>query len=155
MNEKQCFTREDILEVLPHREPFLFVDRVVRLDVDRRIVTERTIRDDEPYFAGHFPGQPMMPGVLVTDALAQSAGLLWGLSKKVHGDDGNGARRAFLLAAANMKYLNPAAPGETLVMTAQPQRTFGAFYTYTVDAHVGRKPVARGALTLAMMEGDP
>lgn len=155
MDAKRNFTRDDILEVLPHREPFLFVDRVVRLDVDRRIVTERTVRADEPYLAGHFPGRPIMPGVLVTDALAQTAGLLWGLSKKVHGDDGNGVPRAFLLASASMKYLNPAAPGETLTMTAQPERTFGAFYTYTVDAHVGRKPVAKGTLTLAMMEGDP
>ncbi|MBD3244231.1 MAG: 3-hydroxyacyl-[acyl-carrier-protein] dehydratase FabZ [Chitinivibrionales bacterium] len=155
VGQEHTFTIDDILDVLPHREPFLFVDRVVRLDVDRRIVTERVIRDDEPHFAGHFPGRPMMPGVLVTDALAQTAGLLWGLSKKVHGDDGSSVQRVFLLAAANMKYLNPAVPGETLTMTAQPERTFGAFYTYMVDAHVGRKAVAKGTLTLAMKEGEP
>ena len=80
------FTMEDILAILPHRPPFLFVDRVIKLVPDREIVAERAIRSDEPFFAGHFPGKPVMPGVLVTDALAQTSGLLWGLSKKVKGD---------------------------------------------------------------------
>lgn len=155
MTDEHRFTLGDILDVLPHREPFLFVDRVVSLQVDRRIVTERTVRDDEPYLKGHFPGEPIMPGVLVTDALAQTAGLLWGLSKKVQGDDGDGVPRAFLLAAANVKFVNPALPGETLRMTAEPEQAFGAFYSYRVSAQVGKKMVTRGTLTLAMREGNP
>ena len=155
MAEQQGFTFDDILAVLPHREPFLFVDRVVSLSAEKRIVTERDIRADEPHFEGHFPGEPIMPGVLVTDALAQTAGLLWGLSKKLIGDDGGGVQRVFLLAAANMKYVTPAMPGQTLTMTAVTQRSYGAFYTYDVNAQVGRTTIAKGTLTLAMREGNP
>jgi 3-hydroxymyristoyl/3-hydroxydecanoyl-(acyl carrier protein) dehydratase len=153
-HERQ-FSTEDILSVLPHREPFLFVDRVVKLTVDASITTERFIRSDEPWFAGHFPGKPVMPGVLITDALAQTSGLLWGLSKKVRGDDGDGKQRIFFLAAVNMKYLAPALPGETLRMNAAAERSFGALFSYSVDAYVGRKAIVKGHLTLAMMEGQP
>ena len=148
------WTREDILAVLPHREPFLLVDRVVKLVVDQMIVAERQIPANEPWFAGHFPGRPVLPGVIVTDALAQTAGLLWGLSKKVReGDDDDGVQRVFFLAAANMKYLSPSVPGETLTLTARCERAFGTLFSYAVDAAVGRRVVARGTLTLALMEG--
>lgn len=146
------FTLEDILDVLPHREPFLFVDRVTRLEPDRRIVTERTIRHDEPYFRGHFPERAVMPGVLITDALAQTSGLLWGLSRKARGDD-DGVRRVFMLAAANMKYVSPSYPGEILVMTVAAERSFGSLFTYAAEACCGRRCIAKGTLTLAMVEG--
>ena len=80
MRSAPPFEREDILAVLPHRPPFLFVDRVTKLVPDKRIVAERTISPDEPQFQGHFPGHPIMPGVLITDALAQTSGLLIGLA---------------------------------------------------------------------------
>jgi 3-hydroxymyristoyl/3-hydroxydecanoyl-(acyl carrier protein) dehydratase len=145
----------DILDVLPHRPPFLFVDEVRKLTVDESIVTARRIRPDEPYFEGHFPGRPVMPGVLVTDALAQTSGLLWGLSKKAHGDDGGGKPRMFFLAAANMKYVKPAHPGDELVMTSRAERRYGNLYTYAVEAVCGRRTVVKGTVTLAMMDGEP
>lgn len=152
MSGEREWTRDDILSVLPHRDPFLLVDRVVRLVPDSRIEVERTIRPDEPWFAGHFPGRPVMPGVIVTDALAQTAGLLWGLSKKARGED-DGVQRVFFLAAANMKYVAPSLPGQTLTMTAVPERSFGALFSYSVEAAVGRRTVVKGSVTLALMEG--
>jgi 3-hydroxyacyl-[acyl-carrier-protein] dehydratase len=58
----------EIEKLLPHRPPFLFVDRVLEIDEGRRILAERTVRPEEPYFVGHFPGEPIMPGVLITEA---------------------------------------------------------------------------------------
>jgi 3-hydroxymyristoyl/3-hydroxydecanoyl-(acyl carrier protein) dehydratase len=154
VSDERVWTREEMLSVLPHREPFLFVDRVVRLVPDRTIVTERDVRSDEPWMAGHFPGRPIMPGVLVTDALAQTSGLLWGLSKIAReGSGGDGVKRVFFLAAANMKYVSPSVPGETITMTAHADRVFGSLYSYAVDACVGKRTVAKGTLTLAMVEG--
>lgn len=149
------FTMEDILAILPHRPPFLFVDRVIKLVPDREIVTERAIRSDEPFFAGHFPGKPVMPGVLVTDALAQTSGLLWGLSRKVKGDAPEKEPRIFFLASASMKFVSPAFPGETLVLRSTCETSFGSLFSYSVEALVGRKTVARGTMALAMMDGTP
>src|SRR3954451_10703050 len=67
---------QEILELLPHRYPFLLVDRVLELEPGRRIVALKNVTINEPFFAGHFPGRPVMPGVLIVEALAQAAGLL-------------------------------------------------------------------------------
>lgn len=145
---------DQILAILPHRPPFLFVDRVVKLVPFKRIVTERVLRPDEPHFAGHFPSKPIMPGVLITDALAQTAGLLIGLSsqqenrEEPHGE-------IFFLGSANMKYPSPALPGETLRMTAHAEGTSGRLSRFNVEACVQRRLVASGSLTLAMVEEGP
>jgi 3-hydroxyacyl-[acyl-carrier-protein] dehydratase len=154
MNAKPIFGLDDILSILPHRPPFLFVDRVTRFVPDKEICAERTISDDEPYFQGHFPQKHIMPGVLITDALAQTSGLLWGLSKKVTGAVPAKEPRFFYLASSTMKFVNPSFPGETLALFSRFERSFGALFSYSVDAHVGRRLVAKGNLTLAMKDGN-
>lgn len=154
MPQSYQFELEDILKILPHRPPFLFVDRVCKMVPDKRIVTERLIRADEPQFEGHFPGKAIMPGVLVTDALAQTSGLLWGFTKQVRGGEVSEDPELFYLAAANVKFTSPAYPGETMEMRASSENRFGSLYSYSVEALVGRKTIARGTLTLAMVEGE-
>jgi 3-hydroxymyristoyl/3-hydroxydecanoyl-(acyl carrier protein) dehydratase len=153
MTIQNTFTREDILSILPHRPPFLFVDRVLKCVPDRRIIAERDLLPEEPHFAGHFPGQPIMPGVLVTDALAQTSGLLWGFSKIMKHNDPNSEPQFFYLASATMKYLNPAIPGETLHLIAETKQVYGQLHLYTVEATCGRRLIAKGTLTLAMKKG--
>jgi 3-hydroxymyristoyl/3-hydroxydecanoyl-(acyl carrier protein) dehydratase len=153
MERKTVFTLEEIYTLLPHRPPFLFVDRVVQFTAERLIMTERLIREDEPWFAGHFPGKPIMPGVLVTDALAQTAGLLWGFSKRARGGETSDTPEIFFLASVNIKFVSPALPGNTLLMRAESERQFGSLFTYGVEATAGRNVIAKGSLTLAMMEG--
>ena len=152
MTVKSVYGLDDILSILPHRPPFLFVDRVIKLIPDKEIAAERLLRDDEPFFTGHFPQKHIMPGVLVTDALAQTSGLLWGFSKKALGAVLAKEPEIFFLASANMKFVNPSFPGETLTLFARFERSFGALFSYTVEAHVKRKLVAKGNLTLAMMD---
>jgi len=149
------FTQEEIRAILPHRPPFMFVDKVTKMVPDKLIVTERFIRPDEPFFSGHFPGNPVMPGVLVLDGLAQTCGLLWGFTKQVRGGAVSETPEVFFLAASNMKFVNAAYPGDTLEMTARADRNFGALYTYEVEAMSKRKVIAKGHLTLAMMQGKP
>ena len=139
----------DIQSILPHRPPFLFVDRVTRLDPGKTIVAERELRPDEPHFQGHFPGRAVMPGVLVTDALAQTSGLLIGLSRKLGQDAMAQAPALMMLASANMKYLSPSVPGETLTLTARLEKGFGTLFHFEVEASVGRRAIARGTLVLA------
>lgn len=139
---------ERIMSVLPHRPPFLFVDEVTRLDPGVSITARRTLRPEEPHFAGHFPGRPVMPGVLVTEALAQTCGLLMGL-----GAEPADQTAIYFLAADNVKYTSPAGPGETLTLIAEKEAGHGVFLRFRVEALTRRKRIAAGSLTLARVEG--
>jgi 3-hydroxyacyl-[acyl-carrier-protein] dehydratase len=150
MEQTTLFSLSDILSILPHRPPFLFVDRVVKLIPFKTIVTERDLRSEEPFFAGHFPQKAIMPGVLVTDALAQTSGLLLGLSQLSSKEKPSPEPQIFFLASVTMKFIHPAYPGETLRMTADIGRTFGTLHTFDVEAGVGRNLIAKGSLTLAL-----
>jgi 3-hydroxyacyl-[acyl-carrier-protein] dehydratase len=149
MSETPLFTLEDILPVLPHRPPFLFVDRVTKLEPNQSIVAERLLRPEEPQFAGHFPGQPIMPGVLVAEALAQACGLLLGLSGKLGGSPPPAGVKMLFLAATNIKFKHPAAPGDVLVLRALSDRSFSGLFRFNVEATVGEKVIASGSLMLA------
>jgi 3-hydroxymyristoyl/3-hydroxydecanoyl-(acyl carrier protein) dehydratase len=152
MTEKPPFELDDLLPLLPHRPPFLFVDRVTKLEPGKSIVAERTLRAEEPQFAGHFPGRPIMPGVLVAEALAQTSGLLIGLSEILSASVPPDRPKAFFLATTNIKFTHPAMPGDLLVLRANTDRNFGGLFRFNVEAAAGRNLIATGSLTLALME---
>ena len=141
---------QEIMQILPHRDPFLFVDRVLELKVDEQVLAQRVLREDEPHFAGHFPGRAIMPGVLITEALAQTSGLLLALSAMERGERPQGD--IFYLARADMKWTEPVTPGETLLLEARLQRNLGPLTAFRVRAYTRKKDVASGNLTLARVE---
>jgi 3-hydroxyacyl-[acyl-carrier-protein] dehydratase len=153
MTDRPPYELSDLLPVLPHRPPFLFVDRVTKLEPGKSIVAERRLRPDEPQFAGHFPGRPIMPGVLVAEALAQTSGLLIGLSEILTAAAPPAKPKAFFLATTSLKFTHPAAPGDLLVLRAATDRNFGGLYRFSVEAAAGRNVIATGSLTLALVEG--
>jgi 3-hydroxyacyl-[acyl-carrier-protein] dehydratase len=155
MTEQPLFTLADVQAVLPHRPPFLFVDQVVKLEPHKLIVAERQLRPEEPQFAGHFPARAIMPGVLVTEALAQTSGLLLGLSERVAPDQPPARPRMFYLAASTMKYTHPAVPGNLLTLRAESDRQFAGLFRFNVEASVGRQLIASGSLTLALVDALP
>lgn len=152
-NENTLFEPAQLLKLLPHREPFLFVDRVTKFEAHHSIVAERRLRAEEPHFAGHFPGRPIMPGVLIAEALAQTSGLLIGLSESSSAAAPPEKPKAFFLAVTNLKFTHPAVPGDTLVLRATTDRQFGSLFRFQVEATAGRNLIASGSLTLAMVEG--
>lgn len=96
-----------IQKILPHRYPFLFVDKVLAVD-DKRVVGEKCVTIDEPFFQGHFPGHPIMPGVLIIEAMAQVAGV-GGLQMKE-----NRGKLAYFISINNAKFRKAVLPGDTL-----------------------------------------
>ncbi len=139
----------DIQNILPHRDPFLFVDWVKEFFPGERIVAEKKLEPDEWFFKGHFPGKPLMPGVLVSEALAQASGLLLGLTWKEESGQTEAVKPDLFLASTNIKYLNPAMPGEVLQLDAVLKKELGSMFLFDVRADVGEKQVAKGSLALA------
>lgn len=104
--------REDIKNILPHREPFLWLDRVVEHELGSRVVAELDIDPSWPVFQGHFPGHPVMPGVLQLEALAQAAGIA------LMGTPACEGKLGFLAKVDNAKFRRQVVPGDTLVLEA-------------------------------------
>ena len=153
MMNKVEVNRKEIERLLPHRAPFLFVDRVTELEEGKRILAEREIRSEEPHFAGHFPDEPIMPGVLITEALAQTSGLLLALTAMRRKEEASG--RLFYLARADMKWTEPVRPGATLMLEAKHIRTMDRLVAFRVHAFTSRDDVASGSLTLARVKSRP
>lgn len=156
MADKIIYELSDILELLPHRDPFLFVDCITEFKLNKKIVANRYLRPDEPFFKGHFPSEPIMPGVLITDALAQTSGLLWGFTKKESSESAAKENTTiFYLASDHMKYIKLVRPDTTLVLESIFLESFGGLYKYKVAAFVNNITVAKGDITLAIQErGD-
>jgi 3-hydroxyacyl-[acyl-carrier-protein] dehydratase len=152
MHDKALFSLDEILPILPHRPPFLFVDCVLTLDPHKSILAERALRPEEPQFAGHFPGRPIMPGVLVAEALAQTSGLLLGLSEKASGAHSPAHPKMFYLATTSIKYTHPARPGEVLRLWSAADKALSGLHRFNVEARVGKRLIASGALTLALVD---
>jgi len=108
---------DDILKILPHRDPFLFVDKVTELEPGKRIEGVRKIRQDEYFFKGHFPSRPIMPGVLMIEALAQAAGILSFSVKE------NAGRSTYFIGVDNVRFRKAVIPGDELRLEVEFVKT--------------------------------
>lgn len=124
---------------LPHRAPFIFVDEVRAVVPGESAECRQTFPPGEPFFAGHFPGDPLVPGVILTEALAQTAGL-------AAGQPG----RAFRLSAIRaMKFLRAVRPADEITLSARKVAVVGALWQFEVAARVGGEVVAEGLIVLS------
>jgi 3-hydroxyacyl-[acyl-carrier-protein] dehydratase len=128
-----------ILQKLPHRYPFLLVDRVVELERGVRIKALKNVTINEPFFPGHFPKRPVMPGVLMLEALAQTAALL---SFDAMGEDPGDDTVVYFVGIDGARFKRPVEPGDQLVMEAAIERSKGGIFKYRTHASVdGAKAV--------------
>jgi len=127
-----------IQRLLPHRYPFLLVDRVVEFEAHKRVRAIKNVTINEPYFQGHFPGNPVMPGVLVIEALAQVGGILTQLS---HEADTSG-KLFYLVKIDNAKFSKMVVPGDRLDLEVELKRTIRNMALYQGTARVGGEQVA-------------
>jgi beta-hydroxyacyl-ACP dehydratase FabZ len=136
---------EDIIKVLPHRHPFLFVDRILELEPGKKVVGMKNVSINEPFFQGHFPGKPIMPGVLIVEAMAQTGGVLAGLSLQDLVEP-NGKRIIYFMSIDKVKFRKPVVPGDQLVFEVVPLRTGSRVWKMAGKAFVGGDLVAEAEL---------
>lgn len=127
-----------IQKLLPHRYPFLLVDRVVEYERGRRVLCYKNVSANEPFFQGHFPGNPVMPGVLVIEALAQAGGVLTHLSKNV--DCTN--HLSYLVKVDKAKFSRMVVPGDRLELEVELRRTIRNVALFAGSARVDGHEVA-------------
>lgn len=139
-----------IQKVLPHRYPFLLVDRVVELEPHKRVLAYKNVTCNEPFFNGHFPGHPVMPGVLVIEALAQAGGLLTQLSNET-GCDG---KLFYLVKVDNARFARMVVPGDRLELDVTLKRTIRNMALYVGTARVDGHEVASAEILCAEVKGD-
>lgn len=134
---------KQILEALPHRYPFLLVDRILETSGDE-IIALKNVTINEPFFQGHFPQYPVMPGVLIMEALAQTAGVLE-LSKEE-----NKGKLVFYAGMDKVKFKKQVVPGDQLIMTAKFIKRRGTIAVVEAKAEVDGQLAASGVLTFAL-----
>ncbi|WCM89997.1 3-hydroxyacyl-ACP dehydratase FabZ [Acidovorax sp. NCPPB 3576] len=123
-----------ILKLLPHRYPFLLVDRVVELERGKHIQALKNVTINEPFFTGHFPSRPVMPGVLMLEALAQAAGLLsFDMMGEAPGDD----KVFYFVGIDGARFKRPVEPGDQLILEVDLDRVKGGIYKFKGLARVG------------------
>jgi 3-hydroxyacyl-[acyl-carrier-protein] dehydratase len=138
------FGRDTIESILPHREPFLLLDEVLELVPGQRVVARREVRAEDPWFAGHFPQRPVMPGVLIVEAMAQAGAVA------VLVEEENRGKIAFFAGIDDCRFKRVVSPGEVLTLTCEIEAVRGPIGRGKATAHVGDELAARGTLTFAV-----
>lgn len=133
----------EILQHLPHRYPFLLIDRVTDYKIGEYLIAIKNVSFNEPYFMGHFPVRPVMPGVLVVEAMAQATGVLSFKTAKAQPD----SKSLYYLAGIdNARFKNPVEPGDQLVIDVRLQKTARGVWKYSAVAEVDNKVAATADL---------
>ena len=139
---------EEILKRLPQRYPFLLVDRIVEMMPGERIVGLKNVSINEPFFAGHFPGNPVMPGVLIVEAMVQVAAILVSFRRDIEG------RLIYLANLERVRFRRAVRPGDQLITTVVALRGKGPFGKAQVTATVEGMVVAEGIVTYGLVTVD-
>jgi 3-hydroxyacyl-[acyl-carrier-protein] dehydratase len=138
------FGRDAIESILPHRAPFLLLDEVVELVPGERVGATYRVPEDGWWFAGHFPERPVMPGVLIVEAMAQTGAVA------VLAEEENRGRIAFFAGIDDCRFKRVVSPGETLSLVCEIDQVRGPIGRGKATAHVGDALAARGTLTFAV-----
>ena len=139
---------EEIMKILPHRPPMLLVDRILEIDPFKSATGLKNVTMNEPFFVGHFPGVPIMPGVLVLEAMAQVGGVAM-----LYPDEHRG-KIALFGGMDNIKFKKPIVPGDSLITKAEIAKVRGEFGVLHADGYVEDKLVAQADFKFALKKSE-
>ncbi|HEX9285368.1 MAG TPA: 3-hydroxyacyl-ACP dehydratase FabZ [Nitrospirales bacterium] len=144
-----CLSSTDIQAILPHRYPFLLVDRIEELEVGKRVVGIKNVTINEPFFQGHFPGRPIMPGVLIIEAMAQVGGILAFKSANQAG-----AKLVYFMGIEKAKFRKPVTPGDQLRFVVDVLRARHPYWKMRGEAFVDDTLVCEAELMAMITDGS-
>jgi 3-hydroxyacyl-[acyl-carrier-protein] dehydratase len=152
MSDKITLDIMGIRHLLPHRYPFLLVDRVIEMTKGESIRAIKNVTANEPFFTGHFPHRPVMPGVLIIEALAQAAGLLAFTTADVVPDE---STRFYFVGIDKARFRKPVEPGDQLILTAKIERVMRGIWKFSAVAYVGEDEVCSCEMMVAPDTAKP
>jgi 3-hydroxyacyl-[acyl-carrier-protein] dehydratase len=139
-----------IMEMIPHRYPFLMVDRVIDIVPDVSAVSIKNVSMNEPFFQGHFPEHPVMPGVLIVEAMAQTSGIL---VTKTMGAQAEG-KLVYFMSIEQARFRKPVTPGDSLLITVKKLQNRGPVWKFNGEAHVGESLMAEAIFTAMILDNN-
>ena len=139
----------EIMELIPHRYPFLLIDRVKDIKLDESCVGIKNVTMNEPFFQGHFPGHPIMPGVLIVEAMAQTSAVLVG---KTTG--GTEDKLVYFMTVDNARFRKPVTPGDVVELHITKERNRGAVWKFSGKAMVDGKVVAEANFAAMIVDKE-
>jgi UDP-3-O-[3-hydroxymyristoyl] N-acetylglucosamine deacetylase/3-hydroxyacyl-[acyl-carrier-protein] dehydratase len=145
--EGVVFDIEAIMRILPHRYPFLFIDKIIEFEIDKKIIGIKNVTMNEPFFSGHFPGHPVMPGVLIIEAMAQTGGILL-----LNGVENPNKKLPYFLSINNAKFRKPVLPGDQLTFRLEVISKRSKVCSMTGKAYVDNTLVAEADLTAVIVD---
>lgn len=137
-------TAKEIMEVIPHRQPFMLIDTIEELEEGKRVVAKKCVSYNEPFFAGHFPQEPVMPGVLIVEAMAQAGAVAILKQPDFQG------KTAYFAALNNVKFKGKVVPGDVLMLEVEIIKVKGSIGVGSGKAYVDGKLVTQAELTFAI-----
>ncbi len=140
---------QKIFDLLPHRYPFLMIDKVVQIDSGKSLTAVKNVTINEPYFIGHFPQKPVMPGVLIIEALAQATGLL---AFEFTNRQPDSTTLFYLVAVDNARFKQPVGPGDQLFLHVEFVKNMRGVWKFKAETKVDDKVVASADLMCAERE---
>ena len=140
-----------IMQLLPHRYPFLLIDKIVDMDGDRSGVGIKNVTFNEPQFQGHFPGQPVMPGVMIIEAMAQTAGAMCVYGR---GPDSPPPKLVYFMTIDECKFRKPVVPGDVMKLHMSKQRQRRNMWWFKGEARVEGELVAEATISAMLVENE-
>ncbi len=135
--------------ILPHRYPFLLIDKIIHLELDKKVIGVKSVTVNEPFFQGHFPEQPIMPGVLIIEAMAQTGGVML-----LNSFLDPSSKLVVFMGINNAKFRRPVVPGDQLYIEAEMKNRKSRYFVFTAKAYVNETIVAEAELTAGIMDKE-